>query len=132
MSIQLAAATAFTDWLVDTATQAAADETRAAYQARVAKAEPLRVVVTRHQCPHCRTTRAHRSDAAAHIARCWQNPDAHGCKTCANFDQAPSGDDCFPGRPCNCNEGWERCTAGLSIDNGLVIDCPRWAPHADA
>lgn len=129
MSIELATASAFTDWLVAQAEGAVAAERHAAYTARVATAQPLPVAVTRYQCPHCRRTRSKQAAAAAHIARCWQNPDARGCKTCTHFDQEQSGGDCFPGRSCNCNDGWERCTAGLSIENGLVIDCPRWEPH---
>lgn len=127
-SLALFTADTYATWLVATAEEAVAAERHAAYLDRVAHAQPLPMVVTRHQCPHCGTTRAKKPAAAAHIARCWQNPDARGCKTCAHFDQVPSGDDCFPGRHCKCNDGWEACTAGLSITNGLVIDCPRWAP----
>ncbi|MFF8422976.1 hypothetical protein [Streptomyces sp. NPDC015680] len=80
---------------------------------------PIPVVVTRHQCPHCRTTRAKKAAAAAHIARCWQNPDARACKTCAHFTPAdPDGP--YPEHP-----GWpEQCEAGRSITSGLVTACP--------
>src|SRR5690242_9242341 len=124
----LATATAYASWLAK-AEEVITAERHAAYIARVATAEPLPMIVTRYQCPHCRRTRSKQAAASAHIARCWKNPNARGCKTCAHFDQVPTGDDCLPGHPCNCNNGWERCAADLSIKNGLVIDCPRWAPH---
>lgn len=36
--------------------------------------QPIAVTVTRHQCPHCRVTRATKKSAADHIARCSRNP----------------------------------------------------------
>ncbi|MFJ1900449.1 hypothetical protein [Streptomyces sp. NPDC088115] len=127
MCVELAAASAFTDWLIVQAEDVVAAERHAAYTVRVATAQPLPVVVTRHQCPHCRTTRAHRAAAAAHIARCWHNPDAHGCKTCQHFEPATDGP--YPEHP-----GWpEECGAdqGVVLEHP-VIDCPFWAPHANA
>lgn len=47
---------------------------------------PIAVTVIRYQCPHCGRTRAHKRAAVAHIARCWLNPAARGCKTCRHFD----------------------------------------------
>lgn len=87
---------------------------------------PIPVVVTRHQCPHCRRTWSKPAAATAHIGRCWKNPAAAGCKTCAHFDQEPTGESCFPGRPCNCNDGYEQCGVGRDIDGGPAIHCPLW------
>lgn len=80
---------------------------------------PILVVVTRHQCPHCRRTHSKRAAAIAHIARCWQNPAARACKTCVHFTPAdPDGP--YPEHP-----GWpEQCESGRDITNGLVTACP--------
>lgn len=88
---------------------------------------PAPIVVTRHQCPHCRRyTRAKRERVEEHMPRCWQNPVARGCKTCQHFDQDPGGEPCFPGRPCDCNDPFEQCSLGEDITNGPIINCPHW------
>ena len=48
-------------------------------------AEPIRVEVVRYRCPHCPRTHSSRSRAGEHMSRCWWNPQARGCKTCAHF-----------------------------------------------
>lgn len=90
--------------------------------------EPIPVNVVRYRCPHCSRSRAKKKTAQQHIARCWYNPAARGCKTCALYDHFPGGEPCFPGRHCDCNDGHERCGAGLDLEAGLKTGCPRWAP----
>lgn len=81
---------------------------------------PIRIRAVRHQCPHCRHTWAKRAAAVAHIARCWYNPAARGCKTCARYEPSEPGP--YPEDP-----GWpEACSAGLNITTGLVTGCPLW------
>ena len=75
---------------------------------------PIAVKVTRYQCPHCRMTRANKNAAARHIARCFKNPAARGCKTCAAFSPA-DGIDCR-----------ELCDEGQDIKSGIKMHCPLW------
>jgi hypothetical protein len=92
---------------------------------------PTPVVVTRHQCPHCRRTWAKRAAATAHLARCWKNPAARACKTCAHYDLGGDACGCKPG----CNWGSSGPTASacnlglpLGLDDQPVTNCPRWQP----
>ncbi|MEU8829394.1 hypothetical protein [Streptomyces sp900116325] len=87
---------------------------------------PIPLVVTRHQCPHCRRTWAKPAAATAHIGRCWKNPAASGCKTCTHF--VPPEEGPYLGDP-----GWpEDCGVGRDLRNGLVIHCPLWEPQPTA
>ena len=89
---------------------------------------PEPVTVTRWRCPFCHRSRAHKSTTAEHIARCWLNPAARSCKTCAHYELEPGGESCFPGRPCNCNDGYAECAAGVDIaDYSIKNGCPLWA-----
>lgn len=86
-----------------------------------AASRPIPVVVTRHQCPHCRRTHSKKAAAAAHIARCWHNPAARACKTCVHFTPADP-DSPYPEHP-----GWpEQCEAGRNINAGIATGCPQW------
>lgn len=81
---------------------------------------PIPVVVTRHQCPHCRITRAKRAAMVAHIARCWQNPAVRACKTCRHYEPPQEGP--YPQHP-----GWsEDCGAGELIGDYPTSDCASW------
>lgn len=80
---------------------------------------PIRITVVRYQCPHCRRTHSKRAAAEAHIARCWHNPGARGCKTCAHFIQESPGP--YPEHP----NVPEECGAGR-ITDGPVTGCPQW------
>lgn len=112
----LTAATAYADWLTTELRQTAQAE-------RAAVAEPIAFPTIRHQCPHCSRTWAKRTAAAAHIARCWHNPDARGCKTCIHYEPPSEGP--YPEHP-----GWpEDCGAGRT-DPGIHIDCPLWSLHS--
>lgn len=83
---------------------------------------PIPVVVTRHQCPHCRITRAKRAAMVAHIGRCWRNPAVRACKTCRHYEPPQEGP--YPQHP-----GWsEDCGAGELIGDYPTSDCPSWQP----
>jgi len=92
---------------------------------------PIPVVVTRHQCPHCRRTHSKKAAAVAHIARCWKNPANRSCKSCALYEPAVWGEPCFPGRWCDCNTEAEHCLAGIALEpNAMpVTSCPKWEPQ---
>jgi hypothetical protein len=84
---------------------------------------PMPVVVTRHQCPHCRRyTRASRPRVEQHMAVCWRNPAARACKTCKHFEPATS-DGPYPEHP-----GWpEECGAGKGIElEQPITNCKYW------
>lgn len=87
--------------------------------------DPIRIEVVRWKCPHCNRSRARKTATVAHIARCWDNPDAHGCKTCAYFVEALP---MFCGDPgCNGCGNDEECGAGVELRGpGLLINCPKW------
>lgn len=106
--------------------------------------EPIPVRVTRYACPSCSRTHSSKAGARRHIGRCWYNPEARGCKTCKHYEPAePSGDYCFPGRFCRCNEGTEEsCAVGVSLAGsmpdpldphdsepvrpGPIVGCEKW------
>ena len=71
-------------------------------------AQPIAVTVTRHKCPFCSRTHSRPVRACEHMARCWFNPEAHGCKTCKHFEQDP-------GEPDVGLMGGEGCGLGVSL-----------------
>lgn len=93
--------------------------------------EPEKITVTRYRCPHCRRSWTRRSAAVAHIARCWSNPDAKNCRTCAYFIPANTCDE----PTCGCGGEDEECTAGVDLTQydreggprDLPVGCPKWA-----
>lgn len=96
-------------------------------------AQPVEIRVTRYQCPHCRRTHAKRAAAQAHMGRCWHNPEARGCKTCAYFEPAGNGAQCVPGDQCTCNVYLESCRAGAAPDDQIPLTgCPSWQPTTEA
>lgn len=80
----------------------------------------IRVKVTRYQCPHCGRNRAKKAATEQHIARCWQNPAARGCKTCRHF--MPESEGPYPQHPPIAEE----CLAGRKLLSGPRVDCPLW------
>lgn len=84
---------------------------------------PIQVPVWRYLCPFCRRGRSTAKAASAHIARCFKNPEARACKTCAAYQPPESGDyeTNYPGCP-------EGCDGGRDISEGLLIGCPIWEP----
>lgn len=89
---------------------------------------PVPVTVQRFECPFCKRRRSAKSAVRDHIARCWLNPGARACKTCANFADEPCGEPCFASRPCDCNSGYRQCEAGVRdvADGRIMSDCPLW------
>lgn len=95
---------------------------------------PIPVVVIRHQCPHCLRTRAKKSTAITHIARCWRNPANRACKSCAHFtpDYSVIPDSDYPSPP----EVWESpatCDADVDLpdrEQMPVTNCPLWKQSA--
>jgi len=118
-------------------------------------AEPIPVRVLRHRCPFCGRTASRPGRAREHIARCWHNPAARGCKTCRHFDgPVPEwGDTCavgvdLAGRracpgcggfgwcdisagaqvPCNSEVTAAHIGNGAEIKPGPIIGCHDWEP----
>jgi hypothetical protein len=91
--------------------------------------EPIPFTVTRHRCPFCPRTGSSKARATDHIARCWSNPETRGCKTCAHFEKYAGGPTCFPGRPCDCNDGYEQCAVGISLTGRPA--CERCGGHGE-
>lgn len=61
-------------------------------------ADPIAVRVTRYRCPHCGRGHSTKARAVVHIARCWTNPQARGCKTCRHFGVSFDGAEiCYEG-----------------------------------
>jgi hypothetical protein len=90
-------------------------------------AVPIAFTATRYRCPFCSRSRSARKATAAHIERCWHNPEARGCKTCANYYPGDSG--CGIHNPvCNCASP-EMCMANVAAFNGPLIHCDQWEPE---
>lgn len=79
-------------------------------------AQPIAVRVTRYKCPSCSRTASTRARSSAHIARCWSNPEARGCKTCKNFEPAHDACGCEPG----CNWGGQPAPESCAVDVSLA------------
>lgn len=80
---------------------------------------PIPVRVLRHKCPHCSKSYNRPGRTREHMARCWHNPDAHGCKTCVHFQPAdeqccgmPDVNECYTPW---CSDVADRCRAGVSL-----------------
>lgn len=95
---------------------------------------PIPIVVTRHQCPHCRRTHGKKQTAVEHMGRCWKNPAVRACKTCVHFD--PGGDSCGCEPGCNWGSSGPTqpsCGAGMSLPGDFrpVTHCPLWQARTD-
>lgn len=105
--------------------------------------DPIEYTTKRFKCPFCRWSRAARKPVLAHMARCWANPAARGCKTCVFFvAYSPASDEpehCVQGvdltapcKACRGGEGWwEKCDlcggTGKQMDaTQPVVGCPQW------
>lgn len=105
------------------AAEAAAD---ALFQARLADAETIPVTVVRHQCPHCRATRAHKVAARRHVARCYRNPAVRSCRTCEHHIPADFDEHAGPAA--------EACDARPYQEQPKTfpaVDCPLWQLRSD-
>jgi hypothetical protein len=98
---------------------------------------PIVLTVKRYRCPHCPRSHSSNGRAVAHMARCWFNPAARGCKTCVHFRAGADACGCEPG--CNWGNGDqsvpEHCAAGVDLSGnsaevkpGPITGCPQWAP----
>jgi hypothetical protein len=89
------------------------------------KSEPIPRRVLRHYCPHCGKSRSARTAAVNHIARCFKNPAAKSCRTCACYQPVEQPEYSDYGRPSypGCPEG---CDAGVNIEAGPVTNCALW------
>jgi hypothetical protein len=70
--------------------------------------DPIPVKITRYRCPFCTRSASRPARAREHIARCWYNPQARGCKTCRNYSRPYDGEEFGGG-------GEEFCDAGISL-----------------
>lgn len=71
---------------------------------------PIPFRTLRYRCPHCPRTGASKTRVTEHIGRCWLNPAARACKTCAHYR---------PGIPGEIDTGWpgeaEHCAIGVNL-----------------
>ncbi|MEV0016621.1 hypothetical protein [Streptomyces tendae] len=91
--------------------------------------QPVPLLVTRHQCPHCRRyTRAKRERVEQHMPRCWSNPDLRTCKTCVHFEPGQPSASCWGDPYCNCPEVPDECAVGAWPDGVPypMTNCPSW------
>ncbi|MEV6404000.1 hypothetical protein AB0M58_13780 [Streptomyces bobili] len=123
--LTLLTALPYADWFVRTLGEAAEQQRDVLYRARRATAVAIPVVVTRFRCPHCPASRAKKSAAEAHVARCWHNPAVRACKTCVHYEPAVPGG-CWGDPYCNCPDTPESCALGIAVP--MVTDCPQWQP----
>jgi len=94
--------------------------------------EPIPFVTTRYACPYCTRTASAKARIREHMGRCWYNPDARGCKTCANFRDGEAGsypED--PGVEEYCGLGVNLAGSGDEYDldyvrPGPIIGCDKW------
>ena len=99
--------------------------------------EPIAIRVTRYRCPTCARSHSTKSRCREHIARCWFNPEARGCKTCRHFEFGYEGEECavgvsLAGRPeCDtCLGLFEDCEAcggnWPAVKPGPIVHCDKW------
>jgi hypothetical protein len=108
--------------------------------------QPIEVVVKRYRCPFCPRSLSSKSRMADHIGKCWRNPAARGCKTCANFapgepavglsEYCAAGVD-LRGGCASCGvapePGARHCTEHPFADMvmpGPIVDCDKWVSNA--
>ena len=79
--------------------------------------EPVKVTVTRFDCPFCgsRFRSSRKANVADHMTRCWSDPAKKTCRTCAHFERAAYAD------------AEDSCALGVAVpQDGPVIGCPVW------
>lgn len=91
----------------------------------VGPAQPIVKMVKRFVCPFCDRGHGKRASAVNHIARCFKNPAAMGCKTCVFWERGEAADVLrdgggYPGQP-------EMCGAGVDLSDGLLSLCSLWS-----
>lgn len=87
--------------------------------------EPEQFVATRFRCPHCRRSWSSKKLAADHMGRCWRNPAARACKTCAHyFLHAAEPDVGYVGEEgCDLGVQWPESLRGVET---LAVHCEQW------
>lgn len=53
--------------------------------------EPIAFATTRHRCPYCRRSWAHKATAIKHMALCFADPERRTCKTCDHQERGEYG-----------------------------------------
>lgn len=86
---------------------------------------PITKRVLRHYCPFCSRGHQKLNAAARHIERCFKNPAARSCKTCALYEPGERAD--LIGNYPGCAEA---CGEGLSM-RPMPTACPKWLPLRD-
>lgn len=88
--------------------------------------EPKVITVKRYVCPHCSRSRSKAAPIVEHIARCWNNPEVRGCKTCLLLEvELPEPEVGL--------SGGEFCMAdAIDLSKGLRTGCPLWEPKGGA
>ncbi len=117
---------------------------------------PIPVRVTRYQCPYCPRGHSTKTRCREHMARCWHNPDAHGCKTCRHFEYVDGygggyAEECALGvdltghpacsacggfgwaptnlggqKPCGPDVSLSHIGDGSEVKAGPIVHCERW------
>jgi hypothetical protein len=90
----------------------------AEFHARSVPDGPTMVSVASWRCPYCPRSRSSQAVLARHVSRCWANPLAQSCATCANFRPATVLSD-------------PACTVDVDLDSSepfsaLPIGCSKW------
>lgn len=100
--------------------------------------EPLKVSVVRWKCPTCGRNHSSKARAVTHMATCWYNPAARGCKTCVHFTPY------YRDEPDDCAEGVDlRGTAAINAERdfelidrfvapGPITSCAKWQARTDS
>lgn len=108
---------------------------------------PIAFATTRHRCPYCRKSWAHKATAAKHMTVCFADPERRTCKTCAH-DVAPvfTAPDDYEERHCakgldqgpsciGCGEHPEACGCDIGYRTRpatqLRVLCPAWEVSRD-
>ena len=93
--------------------------------------EPFTTI--RWRCPYCPRTYSNKYRAQRHIARCWHNPAARSCKTCAHYQPGYSEPEVGWVEPESCEAGVDLTTAAEDNQGRptLPVDCPLWAALTD-
>lgn len=101
--------------------------------------EPLKVSVVRWKCPTCGRNHSAKSRAVTHMASCWYNPAARGCKTCVHFTpyHRDEPDDCAEGVDLRGTEvieteaGRTPAFAAQWVNPGPITGCAKWQAKPD-
>lgn len=91
--------------------------------------EPIAIKVTRWVCPFCSRGRSRKAATAAHIGRCWLNPQTRTCKTCTHYVPGDDGAHELLGGPCPDCSSPATCghEDGPDLSDAVIrTGCPLW------